>query len=105
MLNIIRPNYSSENRLSNDVTYTVGSGALSAYKCVWVRFYSGGSSKAGGNNYTIWYINDKSIGASASDVTDYIMGFYLLYSGDTFRMKAGMANGNDSVSYYPCKGY
>ena len=105
VLTVIRPNYSNEVKLSNNVTYTVGSGALAAYKCVWVRFYSGGASIGGANNYTVWYINEKTIGASASDVTDYIMGFYLLYSGDTFRLKAGMANGNDSVYYYPCKGY
>lgn len=99
----LSPNYSKKYRLANNVNYTVGSQTLTAYSCLWVQFYSGGVSRVPGSDYTRWYINESEVGATDSQFTDYIMGFYPLYRGDTFRLRSGMKDGNDILYYYPCK--
>ena len=100
------PGAATNNALANNITHTVGQGQLTGYTCVWVQFYSGGKPISG-TNYTEWYINGNQVGATniIDGGGDYIMGFYLLFTGDTFRLKAGMADGNDRLWFFACKGF
>ncbi|MCX4349017.1 MAG: hypothetical protein OSJ76_04440 [Alphaproteobacteria bacterium] len=105
VVNTILPDYGIKKNLSSNILYTVGSSSVGYHKCIWVQFYSGGRARNAENDFTEWFINSRQVGASATTNDDYIMGFYLLFEGDTFKLKAGMSNGNDRLYYTPCKGY
>ena len=106
----ISPDYAkklpSGSSLANNIDHYVGQGALSGYTCVWVQFYSGGVPRNAANDYTQWWINGSNVGATNTTGNgDFIMGLYLLLTGDRFKLKAGMTNGNDHLWFYPCKGF
>lgn len=101
----ILPNYSTRYTLSANTDYTVGSGTLASYKCLWVMFYTGGQVYNGATNYSNWLINGETVGAVASQNNeDYNSGMYPVFTGDKFKLKGGTINGNDRLYYYPCKG-